>query len=697
MKNRHKKRVHHTDSRVVLSEILPYEVPVSFSNTGLYRFFNATNMSLDKTHVRFNWKDTSILPILKIIFGSSAEIAKVNTTSGITFSIPIKMIRKQTIPFHYHIKHKNKDSRQLSIAHPTGQIAIVDFYRKYSGLILYYTSRSPYSVRYPKRPARHTLVRDNIFENKVLASKGPDSALGSSAIETDNLEYETLRSYFVYHRYENIHKFYESEEYRYNEKRFGHLLKLDIAKCFDSVYTHAISWAVHDKEFAKKQRNNLDSSFAGEFDKVIQNLNDGETHGIPIGPEVSRIFAEIILQDIDVSIEKGLSSKGLIHRRDYEIMRYVDDYFIFVRDPNCVDTIVDEITEKLRPFRFHLNIDKTQLNTTPFISDMTIAKSRIRELMTHGIFLEECTDDSPRSIPSMHFKNQDIVAAYKTILRETGLNPIDLVNFTLASLEISLESIVSQYTTYISPTDLAPRSKEDHDAYLRSDNQMMSAISKCTELAYYIYGGSPRVAPAIKLARIVALSRKCVSVFDFSRDNRDSLDDLIYRETLIQLNRNPLEENCTIEALYLLNVLGQLDDHYMISEADLHRYFSIEHNNLVIPKWYNVMIVSNILQYIKLHDRYSTTRDLIESWAKDRVDHLNRPERPVTEQVLLCLTMISCPYISQDCKKAILSHYGTTSTRDLLSAATFQQRWFVDWSDSDLYAELLQKRVQDVY
>ena len=42
----------------------------------------------------------------------------------------------------------------------------------------------------------------------------------------------------------------------------------------------------------------------------MQRLNYNETNGIVIGPEFSRIFAEIILQRVDKEVEKALYVNG---------------------------------------------------------------------------------------------------------------------------------------------------------------------------------------------------------------------------------------------------------------------------------------------------------------------------------------------------------------------------------------------------
>ena len=65
------------------------------------------------------------------------------------------------------------------------------------------------------------------------------------------------------------------------------------------------------------------------FDEMMQSLNARETNGIVIGPEFSRIFAEIILQNIDEKVENELRRRKINNKVNYECYRYVDDYFLF--------------------------------------------------------------------------------------------------------------------------------------------------------------------------------------------------------------------------------------------------------------------------------------------------------------------------------------------------------------------------------
>src|SRR5690606_1082140 len=136
---------------------------------------------------------------------------------------------------------------------------------------------------------------------------------------------ENIASHFSYYKYSNVYRFYESKHYHRAERKFNPLIKKDISKCFDSIYTHTIAWASHTKPSIKDKLNSSNYVLTSVFDTVQRSLNYNETNGIIIGPEFSRISAELILQDVDVSLERALMRHHDLEKgRDYEIYRYVD-------------------------------------------------------------------------------------------------------------------------------------------------------------------------------------------------------------------------------------------------------------------------------------------------------------------------------------------------------------------------------------
>ena len=83
-------------------------------------------------------------------------------------------------------------------------------------------------------------------------------------------------------------------------------LTVDIANCYNSIYTHSITWAICGKENAKNyMRTQLPVSMKNDYelgdsiDAFTRFQKNNETNGIVVGPYTSRIFSEIILSAID--------------------------------------------------------------------------------------------------------------------------------------------------------------------------------------------------------------------------------------------------------------------------------------------------------------------------------------------------------------------------------------------------------------
>lgn len=695
MPKKHRSGIKHTPARVVVSEVLPYEVPVGFDNLGFYKFLVEAKMHRDGNRIHFDSPNPQLQVILRIIFGKSVD-AKPSPGGG--YSIPEKSLTDSTVPFQYMIRHKAEQSRALSIAHPASQIGLVDFYERYRSLILLHTNSSPYSIRYPYRISRYTTFNDSVFSERQTSV--------TSSVEVADREYSRLRSYFVYQRFDNINKFFESPEYRHLEKRFGHLLQLDLTKCFDSVYTHSIAWAIFGKNSAKLELRPRKGSqgvqtFADEFDSRIRAMNDNETHGILIGPEVSRLFAEIILQRVDSDVEVALEAEGFALGRDYAILRYVDDYFVFMRDAGQRERIVRTLEDCLRPFRFHLNTSKEEINSTPFISGLSVAKGRLWSDLegrlrlhadkVHGSELEGYVD--------FRSSANSMISAYKTTLRETDLGPHHLVNSCLSFIETRLEFEIERYLTIDEVRSKVPVVADRDRCEFYNRRNLMRALSAAVEFSFFVYGGSPLVGPAIKLARLVSLCRKAALTLGCSLDDRGRLDDLIASELMIQLNRFPLTRDASVESLYLLTLFSELGDDYLISESELCQFAGIEikGQKLTVPTWFNVLILSDLLRFVSGKPRYSNVLNAIEEWVLQRVSELDSRNRREAEQPLLVLNILAAPAVSAETKFRILKMYGVASRAEAVLVSESHDRWFTNWSIRDLHEELLYKRVQEVY
>lgn len=168
------------------------------------------------------------------------------------------------------------------------------------------------------------------------------------------------------------------------KRNLKYLVKFDLQSCFDSIYTHTISWATAGGADKVKVLPGYHGSWVGDaFDNLMQSVNARETNGIVIGPEFSRIFAEIILQYIDQKVEQELwKEKKLRHKSTYECYRYVDDYFLFYNDEKDRNLFMESLTKWLKEFKLQISPSKTEEFERPFITQVTIAKQRIENLLS---------------------------------------------------------------------------------------------------------------------------------------------------------------------------------------------------------------------------------------------------------------------------------------------------------------------------
>jgi len=136
---------------------------------------------------------------------------------------------------------------------------------------------------------------------------------------------------------------------------FNYVLHADITDCYASIYTHSIAWAVHGKKMAKGKK--YDQSLIGNaIDGRIQDMRHGQTNGIPQGSVLLDLIAELVLGYADLELSQQLVKAKIT---DFQILRYRDDYRIFVNNSQAGESILKTLTEVLIAIGLKLNVSKT--------------------------------------------------------------------------------------------------------------------------------------------------------------------------------------------------------------------------------------------------------------------------------------------------------------------------------------------------
>jgi len=134
-----------------------------------------------------------------------------------------------------------------------------------------------------------------------------------------------------------------------------YLLVTDISRFYHSIYTHSLPWALHTKATAKANRN---APILGNLlDRALREAQDGQTNGIPIGPDTSFIMAEVLLSAVDQEFaRRSPGAHGL---------RYIDDYNLSFTNRSEAEAALHALQASLAHFSLALNPAKTRIVDLP--------------------------------------------------------------------------------------------------------------------------------------------------------------------------------------------------------------------------------------------------------------------------------------------------------------------------------------------
>ncbi len=134
------------------------------------------------------------------------------------------------------------------------------------------------------------------------------------------------------------------------------VLRTDISRFYPSLYTHSIAWAVHGKAYAR-QRRRSPGLFGNQLDEASRKVQDGQSIGLPIGPDTSFVLAELVLQAVDKDISRRIPSRNGF--------RVSDDFEFTFTTYGEAERARAVIQESLEKFALSLNAQKTIIFELP--------------------------------------------------------------------------------------------------------------------------------------------------------------------------------------------------------------------------------------------------------------------------------------------------------------------------------------------
>lgn len=198
--------------------------------------------------------------------------------------------------------------------------------------------------------------------------------------------------------------------------RFKYCVFTDVARCFPSIYTHSIPWAINGKAKAKLDFSAQSTSIHGNrLDFLFRQAQQQQTVGIPVGPDTSRLTSEIILSAVDADFRRSSIGKKSAY------LRHVDDYWIGANSLEDCEKLLGGLRKSLRNFELDTNEFKTKIAST------------------NGIFGEswptELERDLRRAFGAGPEKEDEVAALGRIINRATSENDDGMIRHAIRKLD----------------------------------------------------------------------------------------------------------------------------------------------------------------------------------------------------------------------------------------------------------------------
>lgn len=737
-------KLRYKKERVLFSDVLPYELPLTFTNRFFYRFLVKNGVSCDLKG-KVEWRDglsAGTQQVISLLFGIDMKTV---TTATIGES-PLK----STIPFFYQVKHKEGKYRELAVIHPADQVKMVSFYEKYNGLILHYCQQSRFSLRHPSAVACYFYYRDRLHH--TLLGKHADN------LEIYFNEYENLKSYFSYKNYPHIYKFYEDYRYQRAEKKFSRLQRFDIQACFNSIYTHSIAWATLSGKEVYKQHfvHGFDGTFASAWDSLMRKMNYDETNGIVIGPEFSRLFAEVILQYIDKCVERDLLQRGYRWNVDYLCYRYVDDHFFFYNQPDVLEVARSSYAKHLNEYKMVIGTEKTEDFERPFITPISRAKLAIDRLLSENLHLkvqdaleeaeeekalddlldqnnveeaeETCKMDELKAKTaieqkfSLFFRSMYFSSSFQDIVKQCEVKPKDVLNYTIAGIANRTARLLKAFDRHYKPLcfiiankDISTEIKEEATRIrAQKEHQLSLFLFNLLDSAFFIYSLNRRVNTTLKLMQLLnniivyidsdytVYDKKENTVKRFTDEIRANVFKKIQDEIHTILRCSRFNEDTQLETLYLLITLRSLNTKYHLGAEIIKNYMCVTKNSEgaeQLPEM-NALSITLFLYYFGNRTQFEELKVLVVKKACEHIKKRPKEQRNRdAERLILLLDLMACPFLSKKQKDDVGKAWELTpkAIRNLEQYFRNGQCMFTNWKKLNITKELNAKISQEVY
>lgn len=587
----HKNNIERNRIDYLLTDIMPVEISELFSYGKFYEFLLGRQKELDC--------------IVKELMKLKASGKEYLFNGGKWASVPLK----------YNILKGVDGVREINLTQPISALNIYLFIECYQKEILgFLENNNCFSLRY------HRKNNDLFYKRK---SNRLTEYFSKTSKKIDKSVLQQTGAYFKIHKFNSVSSFTNSRLWQQCNFKYKYFAKVDYKSCFNSIYTHTYKWIIERNTVDSKEAKN--SNLFIIIDRVLQNINGKSSNGVIVGPEFSRMIAEILLQHIDKEILQNLQIKGLSMPKDFRVFRYVDDIYIFANTPIITDTIVKTIVSTAQKYLLHLNELKHYTAETPVVLNDWIDKTRAFADKVSGLFYKKRELHESKEID---------------YLVKNGYISLDRMKneFSLLMNEFPKERrfIVS----YILSTLLNNISNKK-DGYKLFDKGKTSKALIFLELAFFVYSFCPCFEHSQKVISMIVYFDDELK-FKEDEKNHKKILNLIRRYSFIYENAN-LNDICNWFVFFYEYKISLLKH----SEDRLFENVIAENNPIILA---NYLIYS---QYDKFYN--SNILQEVETIIDNNISNMISYEPLLQREFWYVLIFCNCPYISTALKAKLQS------------------------------------------
>lgn len=447
----------------IITDILPTELSEQFSYYNFYKYLVG--------------KDKEIKKIVK-------EATKKHSNNQSIF----KSSCFRSCPLVYSIMKQLDTERKISLIQPLASLQLFMFISIYQKeLLTLIQKNSVFSLRY------HTKNTELFYKNQ---NKSVINYFSDISQNISKGIIEQTGMYFNIGPYTSINSFTSSEDWFVLNSKYKYFIKTDYKACFDSIYTHIFNFTIGKDVNDTKALTDVACIYS-VIDRVLMNINASVSNGIVVGPEFSRMIAEILLQAIDRDVFNTLLNENMIKNEHYNVYRFVDDIFIFAISEQLAEKILELYSNISQKYFLRLNENKLYKTKVPFILEEWLKETNsFTSLACSQLFynVENKKREKEDSKPHM-IKSHGLAIIKKKLMVH--------FNELVCKYDTNTKTIVSYFLGAV----LNKIGRNKKEASIFKENVSESVVFSFLELVMFVYSFFPNYGNTQKFLAITSYIR----------------------------------------------------------------------------------------------------------------------------------------------------------------------------------------------